>query len=493
MGVRCRTKHRNASAFLGLCGAVLMVAVAAGCGSGGSGGVAPPPPSGSSKLYVASGFPGAVSGYSIDPSTGLLADLAGFPVATFPSTLLAFPTSMNVAVGNVGSKQFSYVTTFLDQCLISEYAIDSSGMFAGLADSPFLPNNDCPADLVVDPTGKYLYATGPENDDILEFNIDQTTGDLTPMPSSPLFPDGCEPLRITEDPSGQFVYTTATNCGGDIIQEFAVDSTGATCGSPGCLVFIGAQAEYDPANSSNFLSTLAGITSASVGGSEFVYVTDIGLSPNIVAEYSVETNGTGTTDCSSGSSNGGTTNPAGCLNVMGYTNGFGTPLSDPTDITVDPSSQFAYVANHTPRNIAMFSVVGTGTVGTGCDSSNIDTGLGCLNNIGRELVPNVDSSNPSTPLRVVATKTSGGGEYLYSTDDTGENVLEYVINLTGSANCNSLAPIIVHANQSNVAVLTQTYSGPGCLSINGPGALPISGVITGPIPHFLLGGMAIAQ
>jgi DNA-binding beta-propeller fold protein YncE len=52
---------------------------------------------------------------------------------------------------------------------------------------------------------EFLYTANYASNNITAFNINATTGQLTPILGSP-FAAGTYPCRLTVDPSGQFVY-----------------------------------------------------------------------------------------------------------------------------------------------------------------------------------------------------------------------------------------------------------------------------------------------
>jgi 6-phosphogluconolactonase len=66
-----------------------------------------------------------------------------------------------------------------------------------------------PAQMAIDPAGKYLYAPDPgnANGSIYCFNIDPVSGALTAMPSSPFDSFTPAPYGVAVHPSGKFLYT----------------------------------------------------------------------------------------------------------------------------------------------------------------------------------------------------------------------------------------------------------------------------------------------
>jgi 6-phosphogluconolactonase len=128
-----------------------------------------------------------ISAYSVDSATGSPSQVPGSP----------FPYS--AGTGNYAGAVVVHPTgTFLYVCnifgspdTISGFAIDSaSGALSPVPGSPF-GTNQSPAflnyaNLVIEPSGKFLYAScGSSSCGIVAFNIDATTGALTPVTGSP--------------------------------------------------------------------------------------------------------------------------------------------------------------------------------------------------------------------------------------------------------------------------------------------------------------------
>jgi len=98
------------------------------------------------------------------------------------------------------------------------------------------------AEIEVDPTGRFVYATNRGHDSIAVFAIDAHSGRLRPVQCTQSA--GKTPRFATLSPFGRHFY--ALNEDSDVITVFAVDAaTGAlrptgcaiACGSPVCLVF----------------------------------------------------------------------------------------------------------------------------------------------------------------------------------------------------------------------------------------------------------------
>jgi 6-phosphogluconolactonase (cycloisomerase 2 family) len=107
---------------------------------------------------------------------------------------------------------------------IHVFRVDSStGAITEVAGSPFnaglIPNQ-----LVVDPTGRFVYVTNQQSEDITAFSVDASTGALTELPGSP-FPIGGAPVTSGIDPTGRFFYVFATNITNGSLWEFLYEYT----------------------------------------------------------------------------------------------------------------------------------------------------------------------------------------------------------------------------------------------------------------------------
>jgi len=150
---------------------------------------------------------GDVSVFSIDPSTGALSPFGSpVPANTNPTEILfthsgQFVYVSNPEIGMVTGISFSNgVLTLVPGTPVSS---GEGGGALGLA---------------VDPTDQFLYVTNPSatnpppyqftTGNISGFNIDPTTGALTPIVGSPFTSTvgGAGPTSITVDPTGSLVY-----------------------------------------------------------------------------------------------------------------------------------------------------------------------------------------------------------------------------------------------------------------------------------------------
>ena len=117
---------------------------------------------------------------------------------------------------------------------ISQYNIDQMTGALTSASPPTVaagPAYSHPYDITIEPTkGMYAYVADYGDGNILQYNINQTTGALTPMttPTVTIAMGGTMSISITVDPSGRFVYATiGTNPSTPtaVIAQFTIDQT----------------------------------------------------------------------------------------------------------------------------------------------------------------------------------------------------------------------------------------------------------------------------
>ncbi len=163
--------------------------------------------------YVVNQFSNDVSGFTIDPTTGVLTPITGSP---FP---VGGEDPEEMAVDSSG--QFAYVANFTSDT-VSGFAIDpTTGVLAPIAGSPF-PVGVAPSSVAVDPSGRFAYVANRGSDNISGFTINTITGTLIPIAGSP-FPVGARPESVAVDPSGQFAYVV--NSVSNDVSGFMIDPT----------------------------------------------------------------------------------------------------------------------------------------------------------------------------------------------------------------------------------------------------------------------------
>jgi 6-phosphogluconolactonase (cycloisomerase 2 family) len=265
--------------------------------------------------YVANGSfatpPGenTISVFSIDPGNGRLTAIPGSPFATGETS------SGNLVIDPRG--KFLYTDSASGNILIFQINPTTGGLtpIAGP------PGTGASLNLIaVDPSGAFVYVTGPLGQ-LFGFKIDSSTGALTAVPNSPFLAGGS---GMTIDPTGHFLYVAD----GDIIYAFAIDSsTGALTKLP-----------TDPDATSIPAST--GVTLDPTG--KFLYVaheTFSATSSDYISMFKID-------------SNGGVTQPA---------SQFPTSEVIPVSLQFDPAGKFLYVTE-AETSVETFSVSASGAL-----------------------------------------------------------------------------------------------------------------------------------
>jgi 6-phosphogluconolactonase (cycloisomerase 2 family) len=173
-------------------------------------------------LYASGFFPG-ITGYAVDTASGELTELSGSPFIPagtfFNSTLAVHP-----------SGKFLYMADFdVDGVRVFPIASDGS-LGAEIAGSPFVSGTGA-KDIALDPSGKFAYVINDGDTNVTAFNVNTTSGELTPVGS---VDTGISPFALTVDSSGKFLYVTNQTDGN--VSAYNINSaTGAlapVAGSP---------------------------------------------------------------------------------------------------------------------------------------------------------------------------------------------------------------------------------------------------------------------
>ncbi len=229
-------------------------------------------------LYVANGGTNGVSGYKIDLTSGTLTPVPGSPFAGG-----AGPRGIAI----VPSGQFVYTANRNDNNISGYKVSNPTGALTQVPGSPFaiVTGDEAqpgPQKLTVDPTGRFLYVTNHLIGNIAGFTIDATTGALTQISGSP-FSDATEaeeyettqPFEVVVAPSGNFVFVT--NHGLSSLSVFSADAgTGALTPIDGSPFYIEVDDEECSANPYGAAIDPAG---------QFLYVADYGC--GTITVYSI--------------------------------------------------------------------------------------------------------------------------------------------------------------------------------------------------------------
>jgi Lactonase, 7-bladed beta-propeller len=193
-------------------------------------------PSGSFLFQTARGAPGVVD----VPPGGLFVYAINRTNGTLGTAIGSYLTN-KALVDDVVDNQGKFVFAMGDSGGVYAFS-NQSGALIAVSGSPFstpAPSAPFPAQpgnvMAVDQTNKYLYVS--TSGGIVGFNINQTTGQLTPVPGSPFATDVTGPWTIVVTPNNSFLYmvqgqTQASSAGN--AYGFSVDqASGALTPLPG--------------------------------------------------------------------------------------------------------------------------------------------------------------------------------------------------------------------------------------------------------------------
>jgi 6-phosphogluconolactonase len=155
--------------------------------------------------YVVNSDAYQISIYSIDPSTGALAQIPDSPIegGVEPFSLAVHPTGRFLYV-----VAFDIDSPFNPFCFVRAYAIDASSGALSLIPAPGgrVAAGDRPSDIVIDPSGKFIYVSNIESGNVSAYAINSTNGALFEVPGSPFAVTEFLVRAIGVDPTGKFVY-----------------------------------------------------------------------------------------------------------------------------------------------------------------------------------------------------------------------------------------------------------------------------------------------
>jgi 6-phosphogluconolactonase len=270
-------------------------------------------------LYVANLTSNAVSGFSVDHTTGVLAPVGN---AIPPSPTGPQP----IAVGVNSGSQFLFVLTKGDPAAtpiaigpaISIFSIDSRGLLTAAGSAA---TGAGPVALVVSPTAAVLYvASGsPTATTITPFTI-AANGALTPAAGGFTGPAGTNFAGLTVDSKGQFLY--AADSGNNAVFSFSIAAGGG----------------LTPVAGSPFAAGTQTVSVAIDATSAFLYAANKGS--NDISAFKV---------------NAGVLTPVTGSPFPATASGV-TAAAQPAYLTIDPTNQFVYVGNPGSANISGFAI-----------------------------------------------------------------------------------------------------------------------------------------
>ena len=268
-----------------------------------------------------------ISMYTINPTTGVLSPTAPATVHTgwFPQEIAIDPLGRFVYTANSDDNSISMFTINQATGVLTPTSPASA--------STVVPGNILwqPSFLTVDPTGRFLYLTESLTNGaaVLMFNIDQTTGVLTPTSPATVGVGGW-PWQVVVTPSDKFAYVVNNLTGSDGsfgVFQFTVNST------------TGVLTPNNPA----FVASGNGPTEIAVDPTgKFAYV--VNRQDNNLSMYTIDP-GTGNLTL-----NTARANPTGTIATG----------NEPFRALFDPSGKFLYVANeNSPASLYTVNSDGT--------------------------------------------------------------------------------------------------------------------------------------
>jgi 6-phosphogluconolactonase len=188
------------------------------------------------RLYVANTGAEELSAYFINRDDGSLQAVPGSPatLSGYPNAVVVHPSGDFVYVATTSGGP-DYTTNY-----IYAFKVQSNGSLTAVSGSPFA-SKYWPTQAVIDSTGSYLYAAAYSAAYVEAYDINKSTGALTPMAGQPFaLPEdqtGCATgeYDMAFAQSGQHLVVPEINCNG-AISVFDVGSNGTLTKAPGSPV-----------------------------------------------------------------------------------------------------------------------------------------------------------------------------------------------------------------------------------------------------------------
>ncbi len=339
-------------------------------------------------LYASNFGDNTISGYSVDPNSGVLTALSGSPFAASSSSTNPGPMGMD----RLG--KFLYVVNSANVACkgcwnFAGFTPNSSGDLAPLAGSPLFTS--VPDSFVADPTGNILYDSGgqgaSQGADIVTMLIDANSGALTPIADSSGFD---EFVAMALNPAGTFIYGASTGVAG-------LPSIGG--------VWVG-----------SISPTTGAVTLVAKPPQGGLGVSALAVHPSGKFLFAVNDNGGGVPSSTLLSY---TINPTtGALTLLNS-----IPYDFPVTlggVVVHPSGGFLYVSDQGSNTVLGFSIDGSGNL-TALAGSPFSAGAGAINT-------NFLAMDPA-------------GKFLYAANYQGGGGASNLSGFTVDANSGALTPI----------------------------------------------------
>ena len=399
---------------------------------------------------------GPLWAYGINPTTGALTPLSGYSpwTAGFNGGAL------------VSSRDSRFLYAFTNNVsngtdgVILVYAIDGATGHLSFVQQALAPQVTYAKKMVIDPSGRFLYATTFSGGKVVGYTIDPSTGVLTLMPGAPFAGDVSGAANsVAVDPQGKYLYLAGLSG----IRMYTIDgATGVLTLLPSVYSEEAGDVELDPTGNflyANFPFTMAALavdrinnqlaflnsihSRTTIGAGRSFY---FGVAPaaaisykpvstyvlnsadNTVSAYTVEAASGLLTPAGAPVSTGGTNPAAMAADILGkflfvvnkdsnsvsafainaasgaLTMVAGSPWATPpgpTGVAVEPSGRFVYVANSGDGSLSVYS---------------LDGGTGELSDIA-------DISSPGLCSGARSLSVEPRGLYLFETCSASDGVL----------------------------------------------------------------------
>jgi 6-phosphogluconolactonase len=332
--------------------------------------------------YVTNGAEDTISAYTINATTGALTPLAGSPFGA----CCGVPVSLAVSANG----KFAYVVLQDSNILLAYTFNATTGALTPVAGSPFAQTGSQPFSVTVDPSSQFAYVTNVLDDDVSAYTINATTGALTPVAGSP-FAAGFQPQSVAVSPNGKFAYVA--NRGGSVSAYTINATTGALtplAGSP--FPAAGQSQSVTVHPSGKFVYVANAVVNNALGVSAYaINATTGALTPLTGSPFPAGSEPQSVAVSPNGkfayvANEGGVGNQGGSVSAytINTTTGALTPVAGspfaPTgnplvSVTVDASSQFAYVANLGANDVSAYTINSTTGALTPVAGSPFATGV----------------------------------------------------------------------------------------------------------------------
>ena len=175
-------------------------------------------------LYVTAGLPGLL-GYAINSASGALTPIAGspFPAPAYSAAPAVPPLSVScqLTCAATPSALFATINYAEPAYALAGFSIDSAtGALRGTVTTTLPAANGTPYDVVIDPSGNFLYASMPGALGI--YGVDSIAASVTSIGA--LNPPTIQWGSVAAEPSGKYLYASAGYIdGGALLEQFRID------------------------------------------------------------------------------------------------------------------------------------------------------------------------------------------------------------------------------------------------------------------------------